>query len=207
MNTSSPTQRGRCAHLRSAPPARLRLNRLRGAALLALLLGACAKDATPDARASASDPLAKGPPPLDLVTDAPWPQPYADDAGWRSAAAGDDLDHARLARGESATSLLAALGHGGSLGRLALLALPHVEDRHAARGPLCELLGRATPASLGLLLTAVYASASGPRTEETVDPAADASCARALSEMQRRASLAPADRDRAAAALDQLRPR
>ena len=173
--------------------------------LLGVLIGVgCVTDNTPESGASVG-PGAGGPPPLDLVADAPWPAPYDSDPVWRRAATGNDMDLARLARRENADALLAAVPQGGSLGRTALAALPYAADRHTARGPLCAYLSRAQGPSLSLLLAGLFeAVVEAPRTVESHDPAADAQCTDALRALG--AELAsPGDRDRVVSVLDRLR--
>jgi hypothetical protein len=172
---------------------------------------ACVTDGAPDGSASA-DRLApgkpQGEPPLDLLGDAPWPAPYAADPVWVRASRGDDLERARLARRESAGSLLEAVEQGGSLARVALSSLAYASDRRSARGALCGLLARTDESSRPPLLAALMdAVTDAPHTEESIDPAADALCAASLQALARNGSVSPADRDRAAAVLAQLRPR
>jgi hypothetical protein len=168
-----------------------------------LTAAACVRDNAPDSAAGAAP---EGPPPLVLAGDAPWPPRYGSDALWRWAAAGDDFDHAHLAGRESAESLAAAVGEGGSLARVALKALHYSPDRHAARGSLCALLPRADAAGRALLLEALFASVvDAPGTEDSVDPAVDALCARALDALARLEPQAPLDRDRALTMRGRLR--
>lgn len=169
----------------------------------ALLLSACARDGSSSATASAPAPEA---PLLDLSGDAPWPAAYSADPLWLRAAAGDDLDRARLARRESAASLLAAVHIGGSLGRVALSALVYASDRHAERGALCELCTRAEPSSRALLLDALFDSViNAAPTEEIGDPGADARCALVLEALARGEDATVAEQDRAAVLLGRLR--
>lgn len=170
----------------------------------ALALAGCVTDAAQ--RGQAAREQAR--PPLDLTGDAPWPAPYDSDPLWRRAAGGGDFERARLAQRESAASLLSALSLGGSLGRTALAALPYASDRAEVVGQLCELaLGTTTPPSAPtsgwLLDTLVDALAHAPRTEEFVDPAADARCASGLRQLAERGG-SPEDRDRALGALSLL---
>jgi hypothetical protein len=168
---------------------------------------ACATDSAPESSASA---VARGPsvPPLDLVGDAPWPSQYTADPVWVRASRGDDLERARLARREGADSMVEAVEHGGSLARVALSSLAYASDRRSARGALCGLLARTESDSRQLLLAALLdAVTDAPRSEESIDPAADASCATQLQAVAADARTNPADRDRAAAVLAQLRPR
>ena len=174
--------------------------------LVALLAVGCVTDNTPESGASVG-PRTSGPPPLDLVGDAPWPSPYDADPVWRRAAAGNDMDLARLARRENADALVAAVYRGGSLGRTALAALPYAADRHSARGSLCAGLSRAEGPSLSLLLDGLFdAVVEAPRTVESLDAAADARCSEALGALGG-ALPSPGDRDLVASVLDRLRPR
>lgn len=147
-------------------------------------------------------------PVLDLARDTPWPAPYDADPIWRRAAAGDDFDRAHLGRSEGAASLLAALSLGGSLGRTALAALPFARDRRDVVGRLCDLaLGPVPPTSSWLLGAIHEALADGPRTEESVDPAADALCTSNLRQLSERSGVSPEDRDRALGAISLLAKR
>jgi hypothetical protein len=189
----------------------LSLNRHRGfrgrlglVAAVACAAVACVRDNTADSAAGGPPPA--GPPPLVLAGDAPWPARYGGDATWSRAAAHDDFALARLAHRESAESLLAAVNEGGSLGRVALAALPYAPDRHAARGGLCALLPRADAAGRSLLLEALLDVVIGaPMTDDSLDPAADALCARELDAAARLEPQAAIDRDRAHAVRAQLR--
>jgi len=165
---------------------------------------ACVRDNAPDSAAGGPQPA--GPPPLVLTGDAPWPARYASDTTWSRAAARDDFALARLASREGAESLLAAVGEGGSLGRVALAALPYAPDRHAARGGLCGLLPRADAASRSWLLEALLdVVIAAPVTDDSLDPGADALCARELDAAARLEPQAPIDRDRALAVRGRLR--
>lgn len=147
-------------------------------------------------------------PPLDLTGDTPWPSPYDTDPLWRRAAAGGDFERARLAQRESAATLLAALSLGGGLGRTALSVLPYASDRAEIIGQLCELtLGPAAPTSSWLIEALFEAIAQAPRTEESVDPAAEARCANNLRQLAEQSGGSPEDRDRALGALARLAPR
>jgi hypothetical protein len=199
-----------CPAVRTVWRFALRLNRLEGrrtlpCALLAsaLLLGSCARDGSSSATASAPAPEE---PLLDLGGEAPWPAAYSGDPLWVRAAAGDDLDRARLARRESAASLLAAVRSGGSLGRVALSALVYASDRHAERGALCELCAHAEPSSRALLLDALFDTViNAAPTEETGDPGADARCTLVLEALVQGEDVTVAERDRAAVLLGRLR--
>jgi hypothetical protein len=148
---------------------------------------------------------ASGRPPLDLTGDAPWPSPYDTDPLWRRAATGGDFERARLAQRESATTLLLALTLGGSLGRTALLVLPYASDRAEVIGQLCELtLGPTSPTSSWLIDTLFEAIAHAPRSEESVDRAAQARCANNLRQLAEQRGGSPEDRDRALGALSLL---
>ena len=165
---------------------------------------ACVRDNTADSAAGGPQPA--GPPPLVLTSDAPWPPRYASDPTWSRAAARDDFALARLAGREGAEALLAAVGEGGSLARVALAALPFAPDRHAARGGLCALLPRVDAASRSLLLAALFDVVIGaPMTDDSVDPGADAICARELDAAARLEPQPPIDRDRALAVRGRLR--
>jgi hypothetical protein len=167
----------------------------------------CATDSAPESSASVGA-VDRAVPPLDLVGEAPWPALYAADPVWVRASQGDDLERARLARREGADSMVEAVEHGGSLARVALSSLSYASDRRGARGALCGLLTRTESDSRRLVLSALLdAVTDGPRTEEWIDPAADASCAGSLEAIARDARGSPEDRDRAAAVLAQLRPR
>jgi hypothetical protein len=187
----------------------LSLNRHRGLpariGLVCALSGvACVRDNAPESAAGGQEPA--GPPPLVLTGDAPWPGRYASDATWTRAAGRDDFALARLAGREGAQSLLAAAGEGGSLGRVALAALPYAPDRYAVRGGLCALLPRADAASRALLLEALFDAVIGaPVTDDSLDPGADALCARELDAAARLEPQAPIDRDRALAVRGRLR--
>jgi hypothetical protein len=174
-----------------------------------LLALACVPDAA--RRSQAGHEQAAGSPErpaLDLSGDAAWPAAYDGKALWRRAAGGGDFERARLAQSESATALLAALSEGGSLGRTALAALPYAEDRREVVGRLCALLLEPVPPTSSWLLGAIYeAIANGPRTEESVDPGADALCTRQLRQLSERADASPEDRDRALGAISLLAKR
>jgi hypothetical protein len=184
---------------------------LTGCCTVALLCGTVLFGCVPDAarRAQAgSERNAPERPVLDLARDTPWPAPYDADPVWRRAAAGDDFDRARLGRSEGAASLLAALSLGGSLGRTALAALPFARDRREVVGSLCDLALAPVPPTSSWLLGAIYeALADGPRTEESVDPAADALCAGNLRQLSERSDMSPEDRDRALGAISLLAKR
>jgi hypothetical protein len=175
-------------------------------ALLAALALGCFTDA---ARRGRADPgAAPASPPVDLVSDTPWPPAYGDDPLWRRASTGSDFEHARLAQRESAASLLMALRVGGSLGRTALAALPFASDRREVVGPLCELVLGPAPATSSLLLASLYEALSdAPRSEESVDPRADAACASQLRQLAESDSSSPEDRDRALSAITLLAER
>jgi hypothetical protein len=176
-------------------------------AALALALTACVTDNAPESSASLAGASAAEPG-LDLMAEAAWPAEYMADPLWVRAGGGDDLDQARLARRESAESLVGAVARGGSLGRVALASLSYASDRRAARGALCALLPRAKEASLGPLLAALLdVVMDAPATEEALDPDADARCAQAVEEVTRRELPTPFDRDRAQVVLSRLRPR
>jgi hypothetical protein len=182
-----------------------------GCCTVALLCGAvlfgCVPDAARRARAG-SERSAPQRPVLDLAPDAPWPAPYDADPLWRRAASGDDFDRARLGRSEGAASLLAALSLGGSLGRTALAALPFARDRREVVGSLCDLALGPVPPTSSWLLGAIYeALADGPRTEESVDPTADALCTSNLRQLSERSGMSPEDRDRALGAISLLAKR
>lgn len=173
-------------------------------AACALAAVACVRDNAPDSAAGSAQPA--GPPPLVLTGDAPWPDRYGSQATWSRAAGRDDFALARLAGREGAESLLAAAAEGGSLGRVALAALPYAPDRYAARGGLCALLPRADAASRALLLEALFDVVIGaPVTDDSVDPNADALCARELDAAAQLEPQAPIDRDRALAVRGRLR--
>ncbi len=177
------------------------------AVVLWLALPGCVTDSAPESSASVAGATVDVPA-LDLMAETAWPAEYGADPLWVRAGAGDDLDQARLARRESAESLVAAVAQGGSLGRVALASLSHASDRRAARGALCALLARATPASLGPLLAALLdVVMDAPATEESLDPDADARCAEAVEGVTRRELPTPFDRDRAQVVLSRLRPR
>lgn len=176
-------------------------------AALAIVLPACVTDNTPKRSAPVAGANAAEPA-LDLTSETAWPAEYMADPLWVRAAAGDDLDQARLARRENAESLVAAVAQGGSLGRVALASLSYASDRRVARGPLCALLSRAKQASLGPLLAALLdVVMDAPATEEALDPDADARCAEAVEGVTRRELPTPFDRDRAQVVLSRLRPR
>ncbi len=166
--------------------------------LLALGLACqCAKQGT---AAPASGEVR--PPPIDLTREEAWPPAYGGDPVWVRASTGGDLDEARLAQRESAKSLLAALPHGGSLGRTALRSLAYARDRREVRAELCELAVDPAPATQSLLITSIYdALVASPATEESVDVRADELCKRVLGTLLSNEHLSPADRDRARATL------
>jgi hypothetical protein len=213
-----------CPRVRVASRSALELNRLEAdagpgvrplqpsgflalVAALTLALPGCVTDNTPESSASLAG-ANTGEPALDLMIEAAWPAEYVADPLWVRAGAGDDLDQARLARRESAESLVAAVAQGGSLGRVALASLSYASDRRAARGALCALLSRAKQASLGPLLAALLdVVMDAPATEEVLDPDADARCAQAVEAVTRRELPTPFDRDRAQVVLSRLRPR
>lgn len=178
------------------------------AALAMVLTAAVLQCCTRQIGTSEGDGVAPDRPPFSLLDDAPWPAPYAHDPLWLEAARGDDIDRARLAQRETARMLLAAIELGGSLGRTALGSLEFAADRLDIRGELCALAARAEETTLGLLMEALLEVLSNaPRNEETVDERADADCLRVLVEIQKRPSLASADRDRALGASRHLSSR
>lgn len=173
-------------------------------------LASCVPDRSQGGRASTTGggSAEPGQPALDLTGEATWPAAYATDPLWVRASTGDDLDHARLARSESGSSLVAALAHGGSLGRTALAAFAYVRDRRDARSQLCELVRGPSTATTSLLLAALHEAVSnGPLTEESIDPQADARCARRLRELASGDDLGDSDRDRALGTLARLESR
>ncbi len=176
---------------------------LRALGVGVLVLGsACATDGT---SGRASPGLAPPEPQLDLVREVPWPAPYASDPTWLRARDGDDLDRARLGHRESAEALLDAVRLGGSLGRVALAALAHASDRGEQRGALCELSGRTEPASLSLVLDALFDSVLNAPASEEDRPDADARCAQTLERIAGGSDATPTERDRAGVVLDRLR--
>ncbi|MEO8178333.1 MAG: hypothetical protein ABI895_05815 [Deltaproteobacteria bacterium] len=182
----------------------------RNATSLCLLLAlACMPDAARRGQAGHEQAAGSpGRPALDLSRDAAWPAAYDSDPLWRRAAAGSDFERARLAQSESAAALLVALSEGGSLGRTALAVLPYAEDRREVVGRLCALaLGPVPPTSSWLLAAIHEAIANGPRTEESVDPGADALCTNHLRQLAERADTSPEDRDRALGAISLLAKR
>jgi hypothetical protein len=103
---------------------------------------------------------------------------------------------------------LAALSLGGSLGRTALAALPFARDRPAGVGSQCDHAHGPVPPTSSWLLGAIHeALADGPRTEESVDPAADARCASNLRQLSERSGMSPEDRERALGAISLLAKR
>jgi hypothetical protein len=169
----------------------------------ALLFGACARDGSSSATASAPAPEE---PLLDLSGEGAWPAEYSSDPLWVRAAAGDDIDRARLARRESAASLLAAVRSGGSLGRVALSALVYASDRHTERGALCELCTRAEPSSRALLLDALLDTViNAAPSEEAADPGADARCMRMLEALAQSGKTTVTEQDRMAVLSGRLR--
>jgi hypothetical protein len=181
---------------------------LQGLVCSALLGLACVPDVARRGQAGRGQGGAPESPPLDLTGDSPWPAPYGSDPLWRRASTGSDFDHARLAQRESAAALLAALARGGSLGRTALAALPYASDRREVVGPLCELvLGPVPPTSSWLLGSLYEALSNAPRSEESVDPRADVTCANQLRQLAERERSSPEDRDRALAAISLLAER
>jgi hypothetical protein len=175
-----------------------------------LLALACVPDAARRGQAGQDEQAAGSPgrPTLDLTGEAAWPAAYDADPVWRRAASGSDFDRARLAQSESAAALLVALSQGGSLGRTALAALPYAQDRREVAGRLCALvLGPVAPTSSWLIGAIYEAIANGPRTEESVDPGADALCTNSLRQLSERADTSPEDRDRALGAISLLAKR
>jgi hypothetical protein len=172
-------------------------------------LMACVPDSSrrgPAARDQAEEAAER--PPLDLSSEGPWPSAYATDPLWQRAASGSDFDRARLARKEGATSLLAALTVGGSLGRVALHALPYADERREVLGRLCELVPGTAAPTASLLVESIYdVVANGPVSEEAVDPRADALCAISLRQLSESDQASPDDRDRAQSALARLSAR
>jgi hypothetical protein len=167
----------------------------------------CLPDGTPNTHASngSPSPPPPSPPPLDLIRERPWPPAYAADPLWVRASAGNDLDHARLAQRESAPSLLQAVGHGGSLGRVALRSLAYSSQRREVLPELCDLTLGADAPTLHPLLESIYdAIVNGPRTEESLAAEADVRCAGALEPLSSGAA-DPDNRDLAGAALAVLR--
>jgi len=178
--------------------------------LLALLVAlvACLPDSRrgPGARDQAGEAADR--PPLDLSNDAVWPSPYTTDPLWQRAASGSDFDRARLARKEGASSLLAALRVGGSLGRVALGALPYAEERREVLGGLCELISGTAAPTASLLVESIYeVVANGPVSEESLDPGADAACAVQLRQLSESDRASPEDRDRAQSTIARLSAR
>ncbi|HKO91922.1 MAG TPA: hypothetical protein VJU61_12255 [Polyangiaceae bacterium] len=183
------------------------MNHRRLAVVVALV--ACVPDSSrrgPGARDQAGEAADR--PPLDLSTDGVWPSPYSTDPLWQRAASGSDFDRARLARKEGASSLLAALRVGGSLGRLALGALPYAGERREVLGRLCELISGTAAPTASLLVESIYeVVANGPVSEESVDPGAEAACALQLRQLSESDRASPEDRDRAASAIARLSAR
>ncbi len=193
---------------RTAPHARRRARCLPASLLLWLAMSTVSAGCVTDAAQRGRAAREQAPPPLDLTGEAPWPAPYADDPLWRRAASGGDFERARLAQGESAAGLLAALALGGSLGRTALGALPYARDRGEVIARLCELaLGPSAPTSSWLLEALLEAAAHAPRSEEWVDPASEARCAAALRQLAERRGESPEDRDRALGTVSALNRR
>jgi hypothetical protein len=188
----------------------LSLNRLE-AALVGLLCTSllastgCAKDSAPGGGASAAAPRARVPV-LDLNADVPWPADYARDPLWLRAAAGDDIDHGRLARRENARSLIDAAALGGSLARTALAALPYASDRREVRNALCALLERAETASRGLLIETLYEVVMyAPAVADEAEASKEArGCNEVLGDAVRNDLPDPAVRDRAVVVLSRL---
>lgn len=175
-----------------------------GAVACMVALG-CVTDSAPESSASAAAPRASEPS-LDLTGEAPWPAEYTADPLWVRAASGDDIDQARLARRESAGTLLVAIAKGGSLGRTALAALPYASDRRGSQDALCALLARADAASFTPLLAALYdVVMNAPRTEDPTDPSDERRCADILESATRRELGGPEARDRAQVVLARLR--
>jgi hypothetical protein len=188
----------------------LSLNRLEAALLgllcASLLAGAgCAKDSAPGGGAATAAPRAR-PPLLDLNADVPWPADYARDPLWLRAASGDDIDHGRLARRESARSLIDAAAHGGSLARTALVALPYASDRRGVREALCALLERAEAASRGPLIETLYEVVMyAPAVEDEREISSEGRrCSEVLGDAVRNDLPDPAVRDRAVVVLARL---
>ena len=172
----------------------------------ALALMACVPDSS--RRGPAARDQATERPPLNLGSEVPWPTPYVADPLWQRAASGSDFDRARLARKEGATSLLAALTVGGSLGRAALGALPYAEERREVLGRLCELVAGTAAPTASLLVESIYdVVANGPVSEESVDQRADALCATRLRELAESDRASPEDRDRAQSTIARLSAR
>jgi len=175
-----------------------------GLMLVAPVLPSCTRQVS----TSEGDGVPPDPPPFSLAGDAPWPAPYAGDPLWLEAARGDDIDRARLAQGETARMLLAAIERGGSLGRTALRTLEFAADRLDIQADLCGLALRAEATSLGPLLEALLeALSNAPRNEETEDARADAECLRVFTQLQQRPNVASADRDLAQGAARRIEAR
>jgi hypothetical protein len=171
-----------------------------------LALMACVPDSSRRGPGQAEEAAQR--PVLDLSREVPWPGAYATDPLWQRAASGSDFERARLAHAEGAASLLAALTVGGSLGRVALGALPYAVERREVLGRLCELVPGTAAPTASLLVESIYdVVANGPVSEESVDPRADALCASRLQQLSENGQASPDDRDRAQSAIARLSAR
>ena len=126
-------------------------------------------------------------------------EPPRDEALWKQAGQGDELDLERLAAREGAVGLLAAVREGGTVSKTALAALPFAEDAELALGPLCDSL--ASQKGAGEALRAVQAIASRlPASAERLDVEGARRCFGVLGELERSTALDSPSRDLAASA-------
>ena len=126
-------------------------------------------------------------------------EPPRDEALWKQAEQGDELDLERLATREGAVGLLAAAREGGAVSKTALAALPFARDAELALGPLCDSL--AGDAGAGEELRAVQAIASHlPASAERLDVEGARRCVGVLGELERSTAIDAPSRDLAASA-------
>jgi hypothetical protein len=156
---------------------------------------------TPEAQAAASaapvPDFTPGPP--ERVS------PLTQDALWKRAETGDDIDLARLAQREGARGLMRGVEAGGTLGLTALRALPRANDAELALGRLCEILHTGDAEKLEPVLRAVQAIvAKPPRGVEQLDPEGMDSCAPVLAALVQNPRLSPSERDFALSARAML---
>jgi hypothetical protein len=110
--------------------------------------------------------------PVASASAAPTAAARSADPRWQRALGDDPLDIERLADAVGALELLAAVGEGGDVARVALLGLPYADDAELAIGALCD---RAVTPSVdpprAAVLQAILGVAGQPRTQrEPLDP-------------------------------------
>ncbi|MEJ7731757.1 MAG: thiamine biosynthesis protein [Polyangiaceae bacterium] len=94
------------------------------------------------------------------------------DPRWQRAMGDDPLDIERLAAAVGAAELLAGVGEGGEVARVALLALAHADDADLAMGALCDRAAIPPPdPPRAAVLASILGIAGRPSTQrEPQDP-------------------------------------